>query len=106
MASWCTSCAAARSTAPPAIKARPIRRTASRRVMSDIALPHFFREILGGAPRQRHDGMRRVLVGIADEHGAVGHEQVLHLVRLTEAVQRAALRVVADADGPHLVADR
>src|ERR1700730_10703819 len=80
-------------------------RSRSLREYSDIAFPHFFRQVLGGAPCQRDDRHGRVLVGIADEGPSVGHEQVLHLVRLAVAVQNAGLRVVAHAHGADLVND-
>ena len=62
--------------------------------MSDIGLPHFFGEVLGGTPGERDDRVGRVLVGIADERGGVGDEEVLDVVCLAEPVQHGGLRVV------------
>src|SRR5262245_27301778 len=105
-ARWWTSCADTRSSTPVAISVRPSRRSTSRRVMSDIALPHFFGQILGGAPGERNDRVRGILVGVADERRAVGHQKIVHLVCLAEAVQRARLWIVAHTDSADLVNDR
>ena len=68
-------------------------------------LSQFFREVLGGAPRQRDDRVRGILVGIADERRRVGHEQVLDVVGLAEPVEHAGLRIVAHADRADFVND-
>src|SRR5688572_340889 len=100
---WCTSWAATRSRDPAAVSVSASRRRTSRRVISDIALPQFFPEVLGCAPRERDDGVGRILVGIADEHRAVGHEDVPHVVRLAVLVERAGFRIVAHAHRAHFV---
>src|SRR5579871_21969 len=101
----CTSRAAIRSTRPAAAKAAASRFSASRLVISDIALPQFLGQILGRAPRQRDDGVRRVLVGVARERAAVGREHVRHLVHLAEAVDDAVVRGGAHANAADLVDD-
>ncbi len=60
-------------------------------------------EIVGGAPRQREDGQRRVLLGGVRERRAVDDEDVLDLVHLVEAVQRRALRIRPHPAGAVLV---
>ena len=42
--------------------------------------------MVGGAPRERHDGERGVLVGVAAERRAVVEEQVRHLPALVPLV--------------------
>src|SRR5579862_6740625 len=91
---WRTCCAEAISSGPTNASAA-IAESASRRVVSDIALPHFFGEIFRRPPRQRADGQRRILIRIADERRRIGHKQVLHVVRLAILVQRRHLRIVA-----------
>src|SRR6187397_79026 len=103
---WWTSAAATRSSAPVAIRASPSLRSASRREISDITLPQFFREVLGRAPCQRDDRVGGILVGVADERRRVRYEQVLHLVSLAELVQRARARIVAHAHGADFMDDR
>src|SRR4029453_18307609 len=73
---------------------------------SDIALPQFFREVLSGPPRQRDDRVGGILVRVAHERRRVGDEQVLHLVRLAELVQRTGAGIVAHPDGADFVDDR
>src|ERR1051325_11403002 len=97
----CTSCAATRSTTPAAAMASASWRSASRLVISDIALPHFFREILSRTPRERDDRMGGILVGVGDERRPICDEQILHVVRLTEFVERTRARVVAHPDRAH-----
>src|SRR5262245_35772256 len=78
-------------------------RSVSLRVRSDMTFSHFLGEILGGAPRERDDRVRRVLVGIADEGRRIGDKQIPHVVRLAELVERTATPVVAHAYGADLV---
>src|SRR5918993_30742 len=91
---WCTSRADALSTVPAAARAKAIRCSAARRETSDIALPHLLLQVLGGPPRERDDRVRGILVGIAHERRAVGDEEVAHVVRLAEAVERAAPPII------------
>ena len=73
----------------PRLRSRSRRETFGFSFWSDIAFPHFLGQIFGRAPGERHDRERDVLVGIAAERRGVGHEQVLHFVRLAELVQHA-----------------
>src|SRR5579864_6361081 len=63
------ACCAAPSVPSPAPEAsaeilKP-RNKFRREMFSDIAFPHFLRQIFGGSPRQRHNGQRHVLVRVA-----------------------------------------
>src|SRR5437667_7427544 len=76
---WCTCWAAsAFTTLTPTVVS--VIRSRSRRdtswIGSDIAFPHFFGQVLGRAPRERDDGKRDVLIGIAAERRCVGDKQV------------------------------
>src|SRR4249919_3583111 len=103
---WCTSCADTRSTTPVATMVSASRRRTSRLDRSDIALPHFLRQVFGGAPRERDDRVRGILVGVADEYRPIGREQVADVVGLAELVQHAGLRIAAHAHGADFVDDR
>src|SRR5882762_1102180 len=57
-----------------------------RRGSSDLAAPKPIREVLARAQREGQDGQRGRLVGAAEEDAGVAHEDVAHVVGLTEAV--------------------
>src|SRR5207302_3255953 len=49
---------------------------------SDIPFPKFLFDVIRGAPREREDRERRVLVRVGHERAAVGDEEILHFPRL------------------------
>src|SRR5580698_2757915 len=62
-------------------------------------------KIIGCSPRERHDGERRVLVGIGDERCRIGDEEILDVVSLAVRIQRRGLRVAAHAHGSQFMND-
>src|SRR5215469_5314309 len=101
----CTTCAASSENPPSAVAESAMPRKRSRRLMSDIAFPHFLSKIFCGAPGHRGDRERGILVRVADERRRVGDKQILHFVRLAVFVQHGSARVVAHANGSKLVND-
>src|SRR5277367_6519213 len=100
--------ASARGSEPAANADRAAARSSSRRETespSNIALPQFFRQILGRAPRQSGDRERRILVGIADKRRGIGDKQILHFVRLAVFVERGSTRIVPHPHGAKFVDD-
>src|ERR1700731_244266 len=71
--------------------------------MLKVAFLGFVEEIFGGAPGERHDRERGILVRIGDRWRAIGDEQILHVVRLAEAIEHGSFRVRAHARSAHLV---
>src|SRR5215218_5595244 len=69
----------------------------------EIPLLDLLSQVVGGAPRERQDGQRRVLLTGAREGGAVDDEHVFHLVHLVECVQGRPLRVFAHSTAAVLV---
>ena len=108
----CALCACASETAnPPASGRAPsILRICRRPVgTSAVFTASPFRDssamYVRGAPGQGQDGPGRVLVRVGDERSRVGHEQVLHLVRLRVLVEHRRRGAVAHARGARLVDD-
>src|SRR5579863_656623 len=62
-------------------------------------------QILGRAPGQRHDGERRILVGVGDEAGSIGHEQILNIVSLAVLIQHRGSGMLSHANRAHFVDD-
>jgi hypothetical protein len=58
---------------------------------------HFGREVIGGAPGQGKYGQSRILFRRGGESSAVDYEDVLDVVHLAEAVQRAPFGIGAHA---------
>src|SRR5258706_15707454 len=69
----------------------------------EVALLCFLQQIFGGAPGERHDRERRILIRIGDQRPAIGDKQILHAVRLAEAIEHGGFRIGAHARGAHLV---
>src|SRR3990170_6116894 len=122
-ACWCASSASASvQTKPAATGAAEISLSSVRRSMSFIIsvrdgcrvqpdassnLPRvpLLRDVLGRPHRQRENRPRAVLVRLGHEGAAVGHEQVLDVVRLAMAVQDRAGRIVPHPRHAELVND-
>src|SRR5690348_9572534 len=90
---------------PTARVRRISRREMDSLAMLDVSLSGFVEEVLGGAPRESHDGERRIFVGIGDERCPIGDEEVLDVMRLAEAVENGGLGIGAHARGAHFVND-
>src|SRR5262249_10816939 len=67
---------------------------------SQVAAPILLGDVVCGSGGDGHDGQRRLVAALSDEGGAVGHEHILHVVDLVEAIQHALLRVVAHTRCP------
>src|SRR4029453_17943528 len=102
---WCASRAARRSTTPADAIVSARRWSTSRRLISDIAFPHFFGQVLRRSPRERNDRVGRILVAMAHERPAVGDEEVADVVRLAELVEHARARIVAHSHAADFVDD-
>src|SRR5579885_1786476 len=64
---------------------------------------HPLREVIADAQGVGHDGQGRVDRTARREETAVDHIQVVHLVRFAVAVERGAIRIIAEPDRPILV---
>src|SRR5260370_32053628 len=76
---------------------------ASWRGMLEVAFLGFVDKIFGGAPGERHDRERRILVRIGNQWSAIRHEEILHVVRLAKAIQHGCFRIGAHARGADFV---
>src|SRR5690242_12351634 len=99
------TCCAASSVSPPDVAASAMFSSSVRRLISDIALPHFFRQILGCSPGHGDDGQGRILIRIADERRGVGDEQIFHFVRLAIFVEHRFRWIVAHTHCAEFVDD-
>src|SRR6516162_5179377 len=68
-----------------------------------VAFLEFVRQIVAGAPAERHDGPGGVLTTGVDERAAVHHKQIFHVVGLLELVQHRSLGVVSHARSAQLM---
>src|SRR5215472_799149 len=96
-------------TEPAAAPTARVRRMSRREMDSlgilNVALSGFVEKVFGGAPRERHDGERGILVGIGDKRSTIGDEKIFHLVRLTETVENGSLGIGAHARSADFVND-
>src|SRR5690348_3768681 len=64
---------------------------------------HPLRQVIADPQRVGHDGQSRVDRPARWEETPVNHVQVVHLVRFAVAVERGAVRIIAEPDCPILV---
>src|SRR4051812_11096134 len=73
--------------------------------MSEVSFLHFAEEVVTVAPRERHDGERGVLVGVARKGAAVVNEKILHVPSLAPLVRHRLLRIGAHDGAADFVDD-
>ena len=73
---------------------------------SKVAFPPLLSNIVRRPQRERHDGEGGVLLAGTGEAASVGHEEILHLPRLAEAVQDGGLRIFSHANCAYLMAGK
>src|SRR5450631_1144134 len=78
----------------------PLRMT---KLNSQASLLRLRKQILRSPPAKRHDGERWILVRVGHKAGAVGHEQILHIVRLAKTVEHRSFGIVPHAGSADLV---
>src|SRR6266478_854114 len=102
------------STEPAAAPTARVRRM-SRRLILSLAMcaPHvksrakalplqipflgFVQKIFGGAPGERHDRERRILVRVSNQRRAIGNKKIFHVVGLAKTVEHGSFRIGAHA---------
>src|SRR5882724_10207231 len=119
---WTYSAASAGMTfrTEPAAETARVRRM-SRRLMDSLGMcvPHrkeqtealllqipflgFVKKIFGGAPGERHNRERRILVRVGDQRRAIRNKQILHVVGLAETIEHRRFRIGAHARGADFV---
>ena len=78
----------------------------SKRDLSDCALRHLLRDVIGLPDRQRDDGQCRVLRAAGRELAAVRNEEVRNVMGLPPLVADAVTRIAAHAAGSEVVRRR
>src|SRR6266568_886604 len=66
---------------------------------------HSFEQVIADAQRVGYDGEPGIDRATRAKEACVHHVEIIHLVRFTVAIERARLRVVAEADGAVLMRD-
>src|SRR5438874_1483568 len=82
-----------------------LRRVTSMAASLQVPFLDLVGDVIAGAPAERRDRKRRILVGVADERRGVGDEKILAVPGLAPLVEHAALGVVAHLGGADLVDD-
>ena len=73
------------------------------RATDSLSLP--VQQVVGSPPGQRHNCQRGILVGVGDETGAVGDEQIFHVMRLAVLIQSRSCGMLAHANRAYFVDD-
>ena len=71
------------------------------RSSSQIAAPILFRDVIGRAGGNRHDGQSGFPAALRHKARAVGDKDILHVVDLVKGVQNAGFRIVPMRAVPH-----